>query len=658
MKSFLLFIPFVAAFSAGMAQVPADTSAVNAKVYILGEVSVSASADRMSISGEKISSFNAKDLSSSLSSLPSLVVTSGGSRNEGGIYLHGFDVRSVPVFLDGIPVYVPFDGYIDLGRFTMYDISRVDVSKGFASLSYGPNTIGGAINLVGLKPSQKLEVSARAGIMSGKAYETNLNLGSRIGKFYIQTGFSILQKEYMRLSAAFDTSSRETDHKRDNSNRLDLKESFRIGFTPNATDEYSINFISSHGEKGNPVYLGSDSNTKLRYWDWPYYDKKSIYYISKTRLGSKSFLQARLYYDRFQNEVRSFDDKTYTTQKKGYAFNSFYDDHSIGGNLEFNRQINTENQLKLSAHLKNDNHSEKNNEEPFRHYADNTWSVSLENTYKPGAKLSFIPGISYNYRQSLRAENYNSKDTTISDFPSNGNGAINAQLSSAYAVSNKLSLILNISEKTRFATMKDRYSYKLGTALPNPDLKAENSLNLELSARIKLSDRLHLSPEIFMSDLNNTIQSVSNVQGDLFQMQNTGRARFAGADITADYQPVTGLDLYAAYSYISRKNLSNSALLFTDVPDHKVFASAEYSFAKNMLFGLFGEYNSKRNSSSDGTRVAEGYFLLNCRYSVKIAKYFSIEAGINNLTDKNYSVQEGYPEAGRNYYAAVIFRLH
>ena len=101
--------------------------------------------------------------------------------------------------------------------------------------------------------------------------------------------------------------------------------------------------------------------------------------------------------------------------------------------------------------------------------------------------------------------------------------------------------------------MKDRYSYRNGTALPNPDLKSETALNLELASTIELADKLNFRPELFYSRLNNTIQMVSNVQGDLSQMQNTGEAVFKGIDLSLVYQPVTVLNIYAAYSYISVK---------------------------------------------------------------------------------------------------------
>jgi outer membrane receptor protein involved in Fe transport len=41
-------------------------------------------------------------------------------------------------------------------------VSEVIVSKGLASLLYGPSALGGAVNVVSRKPAQLLEVSGRA----------------------------------------------------------------------------------------------------------------------------------------------------------------------------------------------------------------------------------------------------------------------------------------------------------------------------------------------------------------------------------------------------------------------------------------------------------------------------------------------------------------
>ncbi len=658
MKKIYLAIMLTSFAFISKAQTAVDSTAINAKVYQLGEVIITKTIDEETVRSEDMQKNNACNLASSLKILPSIVFNNGGARNESSVYIRGFDIRSVPVFIDGIPVYVPFDGYADLARFTTYDIAKIDVSKGFSSMMYGANTIGGAINMISLKPTHRLEIDSRVGVMSGNGYDTKLNIGSNLGKVYLQTNFSILNRDFIPLSANFDTTALETNYKQDNSYYKDLKLSMKIGYIPNKTDEYSINYIYSHGSKGNPVYIGTDENTRIRYWQWPYWNKQSLYFIATTAIGSKTYLKARFYYDQFKNKLSSFDDNTYTTQDRRYAFNSFYNDYTLGGNVELSSNLGQNNTLKFSAHLKNDNHSEHNEGEQAIQMADNTISFGLEDIYKPVEKLTFIPGVSYNIRQSIKAEYFNPTEDANSEFPSNTNDALNVQLASYYHFSNSFRANFNIAYKNRFATMKDRYSFRTGRSIPNPDLKSERALNLELAATIFITKKLSLHPELFYSQLNNTIQLVSYVQDDLSQVQNTGSSEFAGADFTIQYQPVEDLQLYAVYSYIKRTNLSNPKILFINVPENKVFASAEYSFPKKLSFYLSGEFLSERINSSDGLRVSPAYAITNAQISYRFVKYFNAEAGINNIFDKNYTIEEGYPEAGRNFYVALNFNFN
>ena len=68
------------------------------------------------------------------------------------------------MFLDGVPLYVPYDGYVDFGRFTTFDLARIEVASGAASLLYGPNILGGAINLISRRPERPFEADLRLGI--------------------------------------------------------------------------------------------------------------------------------------------------------------------------------------------------------------------------------------------------------------------------------------------------------------------------------------------------------------------------------------------------------------------------------------------------------------------------------------------------------------
>ncbi|WP_420149027.1 TonB-dependent receptor plug domain-containing protein [Spirosoma sp.] len=637
-----------------------DTSGAG-RIFSLGEVTVLGRRGSDSINSalsSRIEAFNRLDVGRALNLLPGVTLSSVGARNETMVYVRGFDLRQVPVFIDGIPVYVPYDGYVDLGRFTTFDLAEVNVAKGFSSVTYGPNTLGGAINLVSRRPQKKLEFDGRAGLLSGQGHRLNLNIGTNLGKFYIQGSASQLKQETFPLSADFVAQPQEDGGDRANAYRNDRKYSLKVGFTPNATDEYTVSYINQHGSKGTPPYVGSDSRQVARFWQWPYWDKESWYFISRTALSSSSYLKVRLFYDKFKNLLSAFDNNTYTTQTRGSSFNSYYNDDTKGGSIEYDNRLATAHNLKASFHYKQDRHRENNAGEPVRTFIDQTLSVGVEEVWTLSNRWSLVPGVSYNSRQSLRAENYESATKTISSFPGNNSDALNAQIGLFYSPATQRQLSLTVAKKTRFATVKDRYSYRMGAAIPNPDLKAESALHVEAAYAEQISlgrpgRFLAVQASAFYSSLTDAIQQVNNVQPGVYQFQNTGRAEFYGGDVSLNVPVSMAFQTGAQYSYIHRENLSNPELKFVDVPDHKVLVYAQAQIIRRIALIGSVEYNSDRYSTSYGTQAAS-FVVANAKVSVRLQRYVSLEGGINNIFDRNYALAEGFPEPGRNYFVNLV----
>ncbi|NJO03854.1 MAG: TonB-dependent receptor plug domain-containing protein [Bacteroidia bacterium] len=207
-KQLLLATAVCVLHSLGIAQVapPQDSLSHQGKVFELGEIRISAPRwldSAQAIGQATLEAFNRPELGRALNLLSGVNLAGVGPRNESVVYIRGFDLRQVPVFMDGIPVYVPYDGYVDLARFTTFDLAEIRVEKGLSSVLYGPNTMGGAINLVTLRPREKLELNGKLGLLSGAGYRANLNLGSRLGKFYLQGSVSQLERDYFLLSENF-----------------------------------------------------------------------------------------------------------------------------------------------------------------------------------------------------------------------------------------------------------------------------------------------------------------------------------------------------------------------------------------------------------------------------------------------------------------------
>ena len=303
-------------------------------VFTLGEIEVKDKAEENKnitvekIDKDKMQEFNRDRVSDALNLLPGITVSNTGNRNDSNVYVRGFDIRRTPVFLDGIPIYVPYDRTFDYNRFTTFDLSEIVVSKGFTSVLYGPNTMGGAINLVTLKPQKPFEGSVGAQYGTGNTYYGYANVGTNQKLWYMQAGTSYFNRDYFPMSGNFTSTSRQGDGRRINSYSRDDKIEFRFGLTPAEGHEYAFTYIKQHGEKGQPPDVRSNFSTQ--YWQWPKWDKESYYLSTSTPIGSKSYVKSRLYYDKFENLLDYFTDITYSKPQRtsNMGERSYYDDYT------------------------------------------------------------------------------------------------------------------------------------------------------------------------------------------------------------------------------------------------------------------------------------------------------------------------------------------
>lgn len=632
--------------------------------------------------------FNRETVGKALNMLPGVTLTDGGPRNEQMVTLRGFDLRQVPVFVDGIPIYVSYDGYVDLGRFNTFDLASIDVSKGFSSVLYGPNTLGGAINLISKRPTKELEGSVTAGLYMNRdlgynGYRTDANAGGNQGTWYWQASVSYIDKDQFQLSGDFtpNPARSQLGGERNNSYNNDRKVNLKLGWTPNATDEYSINLISQHGEKGTPPYAGTmptgSTGVTSRFWQWPYWDKDSVYFLSNTAIGKDSYLKVRAYYDSFKNSISNYTNSTYTVLGPSPFYQSWYDDYTYGASAEFGTKLTTSNTLKFSAHFKDDVHREYNFvsntartakfNTPVLHDEDVTTSFGIEDTQRVGEKLDVVAGISYDARDTKQAENYISAAGgnlgTVQPFQKDDASAWNPQVGLFYHLSPTDEVHVSISDKSRFPTIKDRYSYRLGTAIPNAALQAEQSTNYELGASGFVGSKTRLSAAVFYNNIRDMIQAVtviptpSGCTAPCSQMQNVGNVHAKGIELGVTTSLTDKIDIGANYTLLDRTNLTNPNIKFTDVPRHKFFTYTKWQATDQLSILGSIEANSMRYSSSTGTQIAGGFGIANLKGMYQFNQRWSAEAGVNNILDKNYQLIEGYPMEGRNFFANATWKF-
>jgi iron complex outermembrane receptor protein len=655
------------------------------RVYNLGEISVTGSRPGKIITDKvdaiRLREFNRDNTTEALNLLPGLSITEAGARNEGQIYLRGFNLLQTPIFYDGIPIYVPYDGNVDINRFTTYDLSRITVSKALTAVLYGPNTMGGSINLVSRKPVKEVEVWGLSGVKLSddgfNGYNTSVSAGSKMEKFYVLGSLSWLKSDFSSLSGGFTPGTNEDGGRRENSSTRDLKFSAKAGYTPNQSDEYSLNFILQEAKKDIPP--GVEGSQFRRY---PEYDKKSLYYKSKTLLGASTTVDLTAFYDNYCNIMSQYDDNTYTLQNRNNAFNSVYDDYSTGASANFVSRFIEDNVLKLALYEKYDSHREQNEAipantsagqsgkagEPVQEYLDNTFSVGLEDVLALNESIDLIAGLNYSYRSNMQAQEYGTHYETgerdvLFDFPTGADDALNYQLAAIWKPAANQEISLSASRKSRFASQKDRYSSRFGSVRPNPDLKSEFSWIFDLTLKGEIKSQLQYEISVFFNNTDNAIYQVTipgEFQADgvtpLYQNSNVGKSCAYGYEISIGWKPAESLTLGGNYSYIYRENSEDKALKFTDVPSHKSILYGKFSLPAYPAAYLHvdWELNGKRYYTSDGATLP-GYGLLNAKACSKVWAGFSLEAGVKNIGDKNYFLSFNYPREGRTYFTSLIY---
>ena len=619
------------------------------RVFVLGRIDTQ-QGHSDSIDMEEIRRHDRVTVGDAVDLLPGVSLSKQGQRNEQMLWLRGFNLRQVPVYLDGIPIYVPYDGYADLGRFTTFDVARIDVAKGYSSALYGANTMGGAINLISRRPVQRFEGDAGAGLSFDSRRVQNgerayVNLGSNQGEWYLQAGLSYVNQEFYRLPDG---------SRRDNSLTRDDKVNLRAGYTPNASDEYALNYIRQSGRKYDPPYAGRAATVSPVYWQWPYWDKESVYFLSTTQFGAHA-LKLRLYHDGFRNSLAAFDDANYNSMKKPSSFNSMYDDDTSGASVQGDFKLSAAHTLRASYNIKTDVHREANAGEPLRRFEDRTTTFALEGTHVLLPRFTLGTGISYEKRESLAAQDYIAARRVIVDFPRAGNARVNGQAGAFYKLEDGGELHATFARKSRFPTIKDRYSYRMGRGIPNPALEEESADHYEAGWGGKLAG-WRVDANVFHSAIrnliqNNTLASLCN-GARCMQNQNIGKSAASGVELSGRKR-YANWELDANYTWLHRSLRSNPGLVLTETPKHKAFASALWRANDALELGASARSYSRRYSSSDGLQVASGFTTVDLKAGYRLASHTRVETGARNAFDRLYAYAEGYPEAGRGYFLQV-----
>ncbi len=150
------------------------------------------------ITGEEMEAQGAKTVREALKFLTGILPdgTVGTEVNAlSGQFIRGSNSAQVLILLDGRPINELGSGGFDLSEFTTNIVERIEVLPGGGSTLYGSDAIGGVINIITRRPTEK--VTTQAGVNFG-AYGLNqqtINSSGKIGDIGWVVGYNRTEAE-------------------------------------------------------------------------------------------------------------------------------------------------------------------------------------------------------------------------------------------------------------------------------------------------------------------------------------------------------------------------------------------------------------------------------------------------------------------------------
>ncbi len=436
------------------------------------------------------------DLAEIIREAPGVSVSLNG-KNEFSLRLRGLDSQRLTLLIDGVPIYEPFFAQFDLKSLPAVGLEAIQITTGAASALYGPNVLGGVVNLITRRPTDQLYFRLHASVAELKTSAFNLEAAKLIGRIGSATSVSY------QCSDGFYYPENHRRTKRTWSDYGRLNFNFKLMAYLNSTNEFFTSVGIYRSSFGLPPALFL---VRPRYWRFRNWDRDFLSLGGLHSFGQKFNLLWRSFLVKYNNSLEQYQSLSSTSpqvvsQYKNDLYGLFLlgdyfskEKYRLRGSLSW-RQETARIQDNINL--------------PFRPFRHKVGSLGFENELSLSPLWKLVSGLSLDELQKTQ-------------------GSVLLRLNPLggiiFAPDDYLSLRFSFSLKSRFPTMHSLYASQIG----NPDLISETGRAIEAGL---IWDRwISFRLTAFTNHFRHLIESVRLADGTR-RFRNVSQAKINGLEL-------------------------------------------------------------------------------------------------------------------------------
>ena len=554
-------------------------------------------ADVSIVDAETIERSGAAGVGDVLARLPGLeMARNGGPGTTTSVFMRGADTRFTAVYVDGVRIDSQAgSGGASWEGLPLGQIERIEVLRGPAAAIYGSDALAGVVQIFTKKGEQGVAPYVGVGLGSQRTWRTQAGVSGAQGTFDYALGLA------REGSAGFDAT---TDPK---------KNTDRDGYhSTNATARLGWQLNAAHRLEGS----------------WLYNDNNSGYDASQADDRSLRRLQALgLHWQaQWSSDYRTRVSVTDTQDRYETTPSPYFTDTRLRGYLWHNEWRLGSSRLSATLERRED---------------------QLENAPIDRSRAQNAVALGYGLVLGAHTLQLNARHDDDSEFGGKNTG------SAAYAFAFAPHWRATASAGTAFRvpTLYQRFSM-YGDAT----LRPETSRNVEVGVKW-LQASNSFSATLYRNNVSNLINWVAGpgpCPGGSGPYpgcyNNVGQARYEGLTLAGSYR-VGRVQLHGSVDWQNPKDLDTGRRLARRAKQHaSLGADTRWGDWK---LGTQVQASGQRWDNAANTVALGGYTLVHLYASTRLAQDWQLLARLDNLTDKNYTLANGYASAGRSFYMGV-----